>query len=96
MAFTVHAISWYAGLFVYNSSLTLHAESQQFSSLVEKNKKQSALKWRSLTDEERDSYCCDAAAHNCGDAVVNEKKEADKIIRHLVDMVSLNILSVKY
>ena len=93
MAFAVYAISWYAGLFVltlYNSLLTLHAESQQFSSLVEKNK-QSVLKWRSLTDEERDSYCRDAAAHNCGDAVVNEKKEADKIIRHLVDMVSLTV-----
>ena len=93
MAFAVYAISWYAGLFVltlYNSLLTLHAESQQFSSLVEKNK-QSALKWRSLTDEERYSYCRDAAAHNCGDAVVNEKKEADKIIRHLVDMVSLTV-----
>ena len=93
MAFAVHAISWYAGVFVltlYNRSLTLHAESQQFSSLVEKNK-QSTLKWRSLTDEERDSYCRDAAAHNFGDAVVNEKKEVDKIIRHIVDMVSLSV-----
>lgn len=90
MAFTIHAIFWYASLLVltlYNSSLTLHAESQQFSSLAEKNK-QSALQWRSLTDEEREGYCHDASAHNCGDAVVNEKKEAEKIVRHLVDMVN--------
>ena len=58
-----------------------------FLHLAEKNK-QSALQWRSLTDEEREGYCRDASAHNCGDALLNEKKEANKIIAHLVDMVN--------
>ena len=90
MAFTIHAIFWYASLFVltlYNSSVTFHAESQQFPTLAEKNQ-QSALKWRSLTDEERECYCRDASAHNSGDTVVNQNKEANKIIKHLVDMVN--------
>ena len=63
-----------------------NAESQQFSSLAEKNKK-SALKWRSLTDEEKNKYCTEATAQNCGDVAVDSKKEADKIIRHLADTV---------
>ena len=65
VALTLHAIFWYANTNVHNcihnNSLTLHAESQQFSSLAEKNK-QSALKWKSLTDEERRRYCTEATA----------------------------------
>lgn len=50
---------WYATFYV-------HAESRQCSSLAEKNK-QSALQWRSLTEEERERFCSEAAAHNCGE-----------------------------
>ena len=97
MALTVYAVCWYVACsftgvytYVYNYvhtyTFNIHVESQQFSFLGEKNK-QSALQWRSLTEEEREKYCSEAAAHNCGDAIVNSKKEADKIIRHLVDTV---------
>ena len=39
--------------------------------------------------EEREQFCSEVAAHNCGDAIVNSKKEADKIIRYLVDNIRL-------
>ena len=77
---------WCIYTYIHTYTFNIHVESQRFSSLGEKNK-QSALQWRSLTEEEREKYCSEAAAHNCGDAIVNSKKEADKIIRHLVDTV---------
>jgi len=89
VALTLHAICRYAkyiAMYLHSNYLNLHAESQQFSSLAEKNK-QSALKWRGFTDEGRGKYLTEAAAQNCGDALLNSKKEAHKIISHLVDNV---------
>ena len=51
------------------------------------------MKWRSLTEEERERYCSEAATHNCGDATVNIKKETDRTIRHMVDIIRLTVRS---
>lgn len=55
-----------SGFNLWHSQYMQSVESRQCSSLAEKNK-QSALQWRSLTEEERERFCSEAAAHNCGE-----------------------------
>ena len=66
--------------------LVIHLESDKFESWADKNH-QSGIKWREMSKEEQARYNAEAAAINKGEIMVDQNKEAQKLIHRMFDIV---------